>query len=135
MKDIIRLNQMSFYGYHGVSAAEKETGRVFEVDCELEVDLAEAGHSDQLRDTIDYAEVHNIIKETVEGTAFSLLEALAQTLADKLLDSFPAYRVTLRVRKMSPPIAGQVKYIEVEITRNQSDISRFFEEKTETNKK
>jgi dihydroneopterin aldolase len=129
MKDIIRLNQMSFYGYHGVSSAERETGRVFEVDCELEVDLAEAGHSDQLRDTIDYSEVHNIIKETVEGTAFSLLEALAQTLADKLLDSFPAYRVTLRVRKMNPPIDGQVKYIEVEITRNQSDVSRFFDEK------
>ena len=135
MKDIIRLNEMSFYGFHGVSAAEKETGRVFQVDCELEVDLAEAGHSDQLRDTIDYSEVHSIIKETVEGTAFSLLEALAQTLADKLLDSFPAYRVTLRVRKMNPPIAGQVKYIEVEITRNQSNVSRFFDEKTETKEK
>ena len=134
MKDIIRLNQMSFYGYHGVSSAEKETGRVFEVDCELEVDLAEAGHSDQLRDTIDYSEVHSIIKETVEGTAFSLLEALAQTLADKLLDSFPAYRVTLRVRKMNPPIAGQVKFIEVEITRNQTDVSRFFDEKEATEK-
>jgi dihydroneopterin aldolase len=128
MKDIIRLNEMTFYGYHGVSAAEKETGRTFEVDCELEVDLAEAGHTDRLTDTIDYSEVHSIIKETVEGTAFSLLEALASTLADKLLDSFPAYRVTLRVRKMNPPIPGHVKNIEVEITRHQKDLSRFFEQ-------
>ncbi len=130
MKDIIRLNEMSFYGYHGVSAAEKETGRVFQVDCELEVDLAEAGHTDRLTDTIDYSEVHGIIKETVEGTAFSLLEALASALADKLLDSFPCYRVTLRVRKMNPPIPGHVKNIEVEITRHQKDVSRFFEQPT-----
>jgi len=135
MKDIIRLNEMSFYGYHGVSAAEKETGRTFQVDCELEVDLAEAGHTDRLTDTIDYSEVHKIIKETVEGTAFSLLEALVSTLADKLLDSFPAYRVTLRVRKMNPPIPGHVKNIEVEITRHQKDVSRFFEQPTATKKK
>ena len=127
MKDIIRLNEMSFYGYHGVSTAEKETGRVFQVDCELEVDLAESGHSDRLNDTIDYTEVHKIIKETVEGTAFSLVEALASSLADKLLDSFPCYRVTLRVRKMNPPIPGHVKNIEVEITRHQKDLSRFFD--------
>lgn len=131
MKDIIRLNEMSFYGYHGVSAAEKETGRVFQVDCELEVDLAEPGHSDRLTDTIDYTVVHQIIRETVEGTAFSLVEALASTLADKLLDSFPAYRVTLRVRKVNPPIPGHVKNIEVEITRHQKDVSRFFENRTE----
>lgn len=135
MKDIIRLSELSFYGYHGVSAAEKETGRAFQVDCELEVDLAEPGHTDKLKDTIDYTEVHKIIKETVEGTAFSLLEAVAGTLADKLLDSFLAYRVTLRVRKMNPPIAGHVKYIEVEITRHQKDISRFFDSRTESKKK
>ncbi len=131
MKDIIRLNQMSFYGFHGVSAAEKETGRVFEVDCELEVDLAEPGHSDRLTDTIDYTEVHEIIRETVEGSAFSLVEALASAMADKLLDCFPAYRVTLRVRKINPPIPGHIKNIEVEITRHQKDVSRFFDNRAE----
>ncbi len=131
MKDIIRLNEMSFYGFHGVSSAEKETGRVFEVDCELEVDLAEPGHSDRLTDTIDYTEVHETIRETVEGNAFSLVEALASALADKLLDSFPAYRVTLRVRKINPPIPGHVRNIEVEITRHQKDVSRFFDNSSE----
>ena len=38
--DVIRLENMVFYGYHGVTAAEKETGRRYEVDCELETDLA-----------------------------------------------------------------------------------------------
>jgi dihydroneopterin aldolase len=127
MKDIIRLSGLSFYGYHGATAAEKETGRVFEVDCELEVDLAEAGRSDHLSDTIDYRQAYDVIKETVEGRAFSLLEGLAASLASKLLQSFPAYRVTLRVRKMNPPIPGQIKSIEVELTRYQGDTSKLMD--------
>ena len=124
MKDIIRLSGLSFYGYHGATAAEKETGRVFEVDCELEVDLAEAGRTDQLADTIDYRQAYDVIKETVEGRAFSLLEGLASHLAAQILERFPVYRVTLRVRKMNPPIPGQIKSIEVELTRFQSDTSK-----------
>lgn len=121
MKDIIRLGGLSFYGFHGVTAAEKETGRVFEVDCEVEVDLADAGRSDRLNDTVDYKKVYDVIKESVEDKAFSLLEGLAQHTADKILDIFPVYRVTLKVRKMNPPIAGQIKFIEVEITRYQDN--------------
>jgi dihydroneopterin aldolase len=124
MKDKIRLNQMQFYGYHGVSTAERETGRRFEIDCELEVDLADAGHTDQLADTIDYGRVYEVIRKITEGQAFSLLEGLAQELASTLLAEFPAYRVTLRVRKLHPPIAGAVGSIEVELSRLQGDTSK-----------
>lgn len=124
MKDIIRLTGLSFYGYHGVSAAERETGRRFEVDCELEVDLADAGHSDSLRDTIDYGAVYEQIRRTVEGEAYSLLEGLTTRLAGLLLDAFPIYRVTLRVRKLHPPIGGQARHVEIEVTRFQADINK-----------
>jgi len=124
MKDVIRLIGLSFYGYHGVSAAEKETGRAFEIDCELQVDLAQPGHSDQLSDTIDYTEVYALIKDVVEGKAYSLLEGLANELAGLLLDKFPVYRVTLQVRKLHPPIAGQIRHIEVEVTRDQGNTSK-----------
>ncbi len=132
MKDKIRLASMSFYGYHGVSASERETGRMFEVDCELEVDLADAGHSDRLTDTIDYTKVYEVIKESLEDKAFSLLEAIAGQLASKLLDNFPVYSVTLRVRKLNPPIAGHIKYIEVELTRSQGDTGKLLNNKKDT---
>ena len=121
MSDIIRLTGLAFYGYHGVSAAEKETGRAFEVDCELEADLAEAGRSDQLADTIDYTRVYATIKAVVEGRVFALLEGLASEIATLLLDKFPIHRVTLKVRKLHPPIAGQIEHIEVEVTRRRGD--------------
>ena len=80
--DVIRLKNMVFYGYHGVTAAEKETGRRFEVDCELEADLAPPGESDSLKDTVDYEAVYQKIRGIVEGKAFSLVESLAVSLAN-----------------------------------------------------
>ena len=124
MSDVIRLTGLAFYGYHGVSAAEKETGRAFEVDCELEADLAQAGQSDQLADTVDYTKVYATIKKVVEGKAYALLEGLASELATLLLDKFPIYRVTLQVRKLHPPIAGAIRHIEVEVTRHQGDTGK-----------
>jgi dihydroneopterin aldolase len=121
MNDIIRLCGLPFYGYHGVTAAEKETGRLFEIDCELELDLARPGKSDRLADTVNYHRVYSVIKETVEGTAFSLLEGLANHITSVILEKFNVERVTLKVRKMHPPINGHVKYIEVEITRCKGD--------------
>jgi 7,8-dihydroneopterin aldolase/epimerase/oxygenase len=130
MKDIIRLVGLTFYGYHGISAAEKETGRLFEVDCELQLDLAMAGHTDSLRDTVDYSKVYTIIRDAVEGKAYALLEGLAADLAGILLDKFPVYGVTLRIRKLHPPVAGPAKYIEVEVTRLQGDTSKLTAPKT-----
>jgi dihydroneopterin aldolase len=124
VKDVIRLVGLTFYGYHGLSAAEKETGRVFEVDCELMLDLATAGHTDRIGDTVDYGEVYTVIRDMVEGRAYALIEGLAGELAGILLDKFPVYGVTLRIRKLHPPVAGPARHIEVEVTRLQGDTSK-----------
>ena len=122
--DTIRLQNMIFYGYHGVTEAEKETGRRFEVDCELKVDFAEPGGTDLLEDTVDYAAVYSKIEEIVTGKAYSLVERLALQVADTLLREFPIYGVTLRVRKRIPPIPGHVEFIEVEVTRSQPNTEK-----------
>ncbi len=117
--DKIRLQNMVFYAYHGVTTAEKETGRRFEVDCELGLDVAAPGDSDLLTDTIDYGAVYSVIESVVTGKAYSLVERIAAELAEIILDSFPVYEVTIRVRKRIPPIPGHVDFIEVEVTRRQ----------------
>jgi 7,8-dihydroneopterin aldolase/epimerase/oxygenase len=112
---------MAFYGYHGVSAAEKETGRRFEVDCEIMVDLAGPGKTDQLTDTIDYTAVYELVADIVQNHSFSLLEGLAAKIASELLANFLIIEITVRVRKVMPPINGNVDCIEIEVTRRQTD--------------
>ena len=75
--DTIRLMNMSFYGFHGVTAAEKETGRRFEVDCELKIDVAEPGQTDMLSDTVVVKQRHtqpvrNMMEEPDRPTACPL---------------------------------------------------------------
>ncbi len=121
MTDRIVLGGISFYGYHGVSKAEQEVGRMFEIDCIIEADLNQPGRTDKLKETVNYHKVYKLIRETAEGKSFVLLEGLAERLAEKILDTFPIQRVTLKVKKVHPPVGGHCRYVEVEITRPSSD--------------
>lgn len=113
----IRLHNMTFYGFHGVSAAERQTGRRFEVDVELSVDLDKAARTDKLHDTISYTEVYNTVQELVMQNRFALLETIAVRLADEIIKKFKPKEVTVRVRKKIPPVPGNLDDIEVEVTR------------------
>ncbi|MGB2769326.1 MAG: dihydroneopterin aldolase [Candidatus Zixiibacteriota bacterium] len=114
---VIRLHNMTFYGYHGVSAAERQTGRRFEVDIELAVDMDKAAASDRLQDTVNYTEVYRTVEELVAQDRFSLLETIAVRLAEEILKKFEPKEVTVRVRKKIPPVPGNLDHIEVEIKR------------------
>jgi dihydroneopterin aldolase len=110
---------MTFYGYHGISAAERQTGRRFEVDVELVVDMDKPAKSDKLKDTVNYTEVYRTVEELVEQNRFSLLETIAVRLANQILARFRPQEVVVRVRKKIPPVPGNLDHIEVEVKRKQ----------------
>jgi dihydroneopterin aldolase len=110
---------MIFYGFHGVSPAEKETGRRFEVDVELSLDLSKAEQSDRLKDTVNYKEVYQTVHDIITGERFSLLEAVASRIAETVLHKFKPDQVKVRVRKKIPPVPGNLDDIEVEIERKK----------------
>ncbi len=118
---IIRLHNMTFYGYHGVSAAERQTGRRFEVDVELAVDMEKPAKSDKLKDTVNYTEVYRTVEQIVLQNSFSLLETIAVRLADQILRKFKPQEVTIRVRKKIPPVPGNLDHIEVEVKRKTKE--------------
>lgn len=118
-RDRIRLVNMSFYGYHGVHSDERRMGRKFYIDIEMTLDLRSAGASDDLTRTIDYAAVYALIREIEAGKQYSLLEALAEEIARRLLEEFPAQEVVVRTRKSEVPVGGLMDYAEVEITRTR----------------
>ena len=59
--DKIVWENMRFYGYHGVLQGEKDMGQKFFVDGELYLDLSQAGETDEIRNTVDYSKVYEII--------------------------------------------------------------------------
>lgn len=118
--DKIHVNQMEFYGYHGVFPEETKLGQRFGVDLRVEMDLSKAGKSDNLEDSVNYGELYQVCKGIVEGEPYKLVEAVAEKIASAILDRFSAVEAChVKVIKPDPPIPGHYKSVAVEITRSR----------------
>jgi len=118
--DKIKVNNMEFYGYHGVFKEENKLGQRFRVNATLELDLSQAGKSDQVEDSINYADVYQVCKKIVEGEPLNLVEALAEHIASTMLEQFEKLnQCTIEVIKPDPPIPGHYDSVAIEITRGR----------------
>jgi 7,8-dihydroneopterin aldolase/epimerase/oxygenase len=118
--DRIVLHDMRFRGRHGVLERERMEAQPFAVDVELSLDLRPAGVADDLAATIDYGAVFEACRDVVETRSFLLIEALAEAIATEILTAFTVTDVTVRVRKLEPPIEGTLGWAGVEIRRGPS---------------
>ena len=120
--DKIILSNLGFYGYHGVLEAEKILGQKFFIDMELFLDTKEAGKTDDMNKSVSYADVYEVVKNIVENKRFDLIEAVAENIADEVLNKFSLLNsVMVRVKKPEAPVNGIYDYFAVEIRRNRNE--------------
>ncbi|MCR9133818.1 MAG: dihydroneopterin aldolase [bacterium] len=115
--DTLRLKGLKFRGMHGVFEHEKQNGNNFEVDILIRTSLRTSAYSDNLSDTIDYAQLHDCAKEVMLGPSKNLIEHLAFQIGEKISVRFPSlnhFEVT--VRKLNPPIEHTCEYSEVTLS-------------------
>jgi len=117
--DKVFIEDIRFYGHHGVTRAQQTVGAWFSVDVELALDLTPAATSDDLRTTVDYGLVAARTVEICTRQRVNLLERLAGMLADALLREHPCHEVRVRVRKLTPPMEGLQGTPGVELTRRR----------------
>lgn len=109
METAIELKGLSFYAYHGVMPQEKKVGNRFLVDLTFEVDVSKALYSDDLKDTINYAEVYDLVAKEM-AIPSKLLEHIAGRVISSLHQSFPSiHRVKLKITKVNPPFKAQLE--------------------------
>lgn len=117
MKSTIELNGMKFHAYHGVLKAEREIGNDFLVDFSCVYDISKAIKTDDLKDTIDYAAVYDIISHEMQQPS-QLLEHVAGRIANALQIAFPSmHHFTIKVTKQNPPVFGQAASSSVTIEK------------------
>ncbi|MAJ71508.1 dihydroneopterin aldolase [Candidatus Poribacteria bacterium] len=122
--DKIVIDAIQFHGYHGVSVSERELGQKYEVDIKVGTtngafNLKTAGQKDDLKLTLDYAQVVDVVIEIGTQHSYQLFETLANKIAQSILHQFSATEVWVRVKKLSPPIEAEVNFAGVEIYRNK----------------
>ncbi len=116
--DSIQVNGIRAYGYVGYLPEERVLGQWFEVDLTLWVDLATAGHSDDIKDTVDYREAIAIVKSQITTAKFDLVEKLISAIADELLSLEKVNQVRVKLSKPAAPIPDFGGKITLDITRS-----------------
>ena len=120
MSDRIFVNGLLVHAHHGVMAHEEKVGQRFVIDLELAIDLAEAGRSDKLADTVSYSAVVDAATRAFTKQSFRLVEAAAAAVADALIAGFPKVSsVRVTVHKPHAPIAAIFNDVGVSILRTR----------------
>jgi 7,8-dihydroneopterin aldolase/epimerase/oxygenase len=116
--DRILLEGLRVHGRHGVLPHEAELGQVFVVDVELQLDLAPAGRSDDLAETVDYGDLAGRVAALVGGRPRRLLEAVAEDVAALVLADRRVRTVRVRVAKPHAPLPVDAT-VAVEVVRQR----------------
>lgn len=101
--DRITLRNVRAYGRHGVNPGERDAEQAFDVDATLDIDLHDAQHTDDLADTLDYAQLRQTIVATVQSTSCQLLERLAGEIVDAVFRDLRVQRAEVTVSKPGVP--------------------------------
>lgn len=119
--DRIELRGLRLAAVVGVLPHERSTAQPLELDLDVVVDLAAAGASDDLSDTVDYGALCQAVDDIVSGSRFGLLEALAEAVAATVLAQDPRIAAAaVAVRKLRPPVAQHLDTSGVRLTRHRS---------------
>jgi len=120
MTDAIFITGLTIHAHHGVMRHEKKVGQQFVIDLELAIDLAPAGASDKLVDTVSYSSIVEAASRAFTAKSFRLVEAAAQAIADEVLAAFPRVAsVRVTVHKPHAPIAAIFNDVGVTILRTR----------------
>lgn len=109
----IELEGMEFKAYHGCLEQEKIRGNSFTVDFKGELDLSAAAESDDLNDTLNYAEIYGIIADEMSIPS-ELLENVAGRIVKAIEERFPQLvSFSVKVSKKRPPVDGVAQWSRV----------------------
>ena len=123
MQSYIILKDLRFYAYHGVGAQETQVSNEFVLDLRLRMDWARAIRSDDVNDTLSYAEAYEAVKDEMARPS-RLLEHVAGRIARRLFQDFSSLEeIELRLVKRNPPMGADIEGagVELRVQRGEED--------------
>lgn len=118
MTSKIILEDIKIYAYHGVLPEENIIGTYYILNVELHTDLWKAAETDDLENTISYAEINDLIHEEMQIKS-KLLEHVAGRILNKIKEKFPQISfIKIKITKTNPPMKGELKGASVEFEKH-----------------
>jgi 7,8-dihydroneopterin aldolase/epimerase/oxygenase len=115
----VEIRGLSIYTHHGVTDAEQEIGQRLLLDVSFDVPSPDAVLTDRLEDTVDYAEVCDIISLAATERSYRTLERLSHVIAERIAERFGCEAVTVRAAKPEPPLPLAIEEVAVEVVHER----------------
>ena len=115
----VELHGLSIYTHHGATDAEQEVGQRLEFDLSLDVPDCDAVLTDRLEDTVDYAEVCDIVALAATERSYRTLERLCHVVGERLIERFGSDSVRVRAAKPEPPLPLAIEEAAVEVVHER----------------
>jgi len=94
----IQLNDVKFYGYHGLYKEEQKVGNNFIVNLSIEF-IPAAKKITSISETIDYVQVYHLVNTRMKMPT-PLLETIVGDIADSIFEKFSiAQKVNIQITK------------------------------------
>ncbi len=119
----VEIRGLSLYTHHGVSEAEREIGQRLEFDVSFDVPDCDAVLTDRLEDTVDYAEVCDIVALAATERSYKTLERLCKVIGERLIERYRCEQVRVRASKPEPPLPLAMQEVAVEVTHERDEDS------------
>lgn len=111
----IFLKDIHCYAYHGVAPQESLIGNEYIINLKLKVDISQAAETDEVTDTVSYAEVHEVVKTEMSSPS-KLLEHVCNRIVRELFTRFPLIEeVKISLSKRNPPMGADIDSAGVEL--------------------
>ncbi len=106
MNTTIYIRDLRIFAHHGVLPQERTVGAFFIINMSIEADVSEAMRTDDIRATVSYADLLDVVKREMAIPA-ALLEHVAWRTANAVLDGFPLVEaVSIDIMKQNPPMGA-----------------------------
>lgn len=119
MKSTSRIvfEDLKIFAFHGVLPEENIIGTYFILNLEVHADIWQATDSDELEDTVNYAEINDIIHNEMKLPS-KLMEHVAGRIMAKIKNKFTQVNfIKIKITKTSPPMKGEMKGVSVEFEK------------------
>jgi dihydroneopterin aldolase len=117
----VEVRRLSVLTHHGTTEAERETGQRLEFDVTFDVPDCDAVLTDRIDDTVDYAQVCDVIVLAATDRSYNTLERLCRVVGERLIERFGCEAVQVRAFKPEPPLPVSVGELAVEVTLDRGE--------------
>ena len=122
MKTVLFIDNLEVFANHGLFEEENKLGQKFIFDIECDLNYKKAMISDEMIDSISYADIAEVVVKTATTNTFNLLERLAGEILKNIFTEFPQIEnINLKINKPGAPIKYHFEKCGVEVKLSREE--------------